>query len=237
MSENKVAKKPRTEIKDKLRYETLKALAIQGKYSFVVTLINAGVVFAVLAPLVGPDTMVLWLAVLGTLTLVRMLMIAGFFRLEETDILTGSWQEAYVFLSYATAACWGALPLMIEFGETQWASSFVIFVISGMSAGALVSLYAMLRVVIPYLLIILFPLLFVISSTPAEASLQMAILVGFYLILLVRSSYIMNANTQKSLRLELENEELFDFLVNARHDPNLKATDIDKEKYWQGYEI
>jgi len=237
MNEEAVATKPRIEIRDKLRYETLKALAIQGKYSFVVSLVNAVIVFIALQPLVGPDTMLLWLAIIGTLTLVRMLMIAGFFRLEETEILTGSWQEAYVFLAYVTAACWGSLPLLIEFGETQWASSFVIFVISGMSAGALVSLYAMLRVVIPYLMITLFPLLVVISSTPAEASLQMAILVSFYLILLVRSAYLLNANTQKTLRLELENEELFDFLVNARHDPEAKNTPIDKEKYWQGYEI
>lgn len=237
MSEKKATPKPRIEIREKLRYETLKALAIQGKSSYIVTLINAGVVFAVLAPLVGSDILILWIAILATLTLVRMLMIVGFFRLEETDVLTGSWQEAYVFLSYATAACWGSLPLMIEFGETQWASSFVIFVISGMSAGALVSLYAMLRVVIPYLMIILFPLLYVIASTPAEASLQMAILVGFYLILLVRSAYLMNGNMRKTLRLELENEELFEFLVNARHDPEAKNIALDKEKYWQGYEI
>lgn len=237
MSEKAAAPKLQIEIKDQLRYETLKALAIQGKYSFVVTLVNAAVVFIVLEPLAGTDTMALWLAVLGTLTLVRMLMIAGFFRLQESDILTGSWQEAYVFLAYATAACWGSLPLLIEFGDPQSASSFVIFVISGMSAGALISLYAMLRVVIPYLMIILFPLLYVISSTGSEASIEMAILASFYLLLLVRSAYLMNANIQKTLRLELENKELFDFLVNARHDPDQEKPDIDKQKYWQGYEI
>ena len=162
-------------------------------------------------------------------------MIAGFFRLKEIEVLTGSWQEAFIFLSLATAACWGALPLIIDFNEPQWASSFVIFVISGMSAGALVSLYAMLRVVIPYLMIILFPLIYVIASTPGAATLAMTLLTGMYLILTVRSAYTMHANFRKSLRLELENEELFDFLVHARHDPDRKFKSSHNEKFWDDY--
>ena len=237
MNENQPAVQPQIEIKDKLHYETLKALAIQGKYSFLVSMVNGGLVYFVLAPFVGRTTMMLWLATLITLTLIRVLMISGFFRLDETEVDVGNWKLAYMLLAYISAACWGSLPLLFDLADAQWATTFVIFVISGMSAGALVSLYAMLSVVIPYLVIMLLPLLYAISSTPNPASLGMAALTGLYLMLLVRSAHTMNASIQKGLRLELENEELFDFLVNARHNPDQQATDLDKTKYWQGYEI
>lgn len=237
MHENEPIKRSQIEIADKLRYETLKALAIQGKYSFLVSIVNAIIVYFVLDPLVGAQTMLLWLATLITLTLVRVVMINGFFRLDEEEVEVGNWKIAYMLLAYCTAGCWGSLPLLIEFSDTQWASTFVIFVISGMSAGALVSLYALLSVVIPYLVIIILPLLFVIASTPNPAELGMSLLLGLYLLLLIRSAYSLNAVAQKTLRLELENEELFDFLVNARHDPDKQNSEIDKSKYWQGYEI
>ena len=237
MNESETVNKPQIELKDKLQYETLKTLAVQGKSSFVVSMVNGGIVYLVLNPVVGGQIMLLWLSTLITLTLIRVLMITGFFRLDETEVELGSWKLAYMLLAYVSAGCWGALPLLFEFTETQWASTFVIFVISGMSAGALVSLYAMLSIVIPYLVIILLPLLYVIASTPNPAALGMSLLTGFYLMLLVRSAYMLNASVQKSLRLELENEELFDFLVNARHNPDQQMSELDKSKHWQGYDI
>ena len=237
MNEIELEAKPQIELKVKLQYETLKALAVQGKYSFLVSVVNAVIVYLVLDPLIGGQIMLLWLSVLITLTLIRVVMISGFFRLDETEVEVSSWKFAYMLLAYISAACWGSLPLLFDFSEVQWASTFVIFVISGMSAGALVSLYALLSVVIPYLVIILLPLLYVIASTPNPAALGMSVLTGLYLLLLVRSAYTMNASVQKTLRLELENEELFDFLVNVRNNPEQSTTEIEKSKYWQGYEI
>jgi len=237
MNENEAESKPQIELRDKLRYETLKALAVQGKASFLVSIINGAIVYLVLEPIVGRQIMLFWLAILITLTIIRVLMISGFFRLDEHDVKHGSWQMAFVFLAFASAACWGALPLLLDFSDTQWASTFVIFVVSGMSAGALVSLYAMINVVIPYLMIMLFPLLYVVASTPNPAALGMALLTGFYLLILVRSAYTMNASFRKTLRLELENEELFDFLINARHDPEKRLADVNRDKFWTGYDI
>jgi hypothetical protein len=235
-SEDQATSKPPIELKDKLRYETLKALAVQGKSSFLVSIINGGIVFVVLEPVAGRETLLIWISILFSLTFIRVLMISGFFRLDELEVKFGFWQLGFMLLAYASAACWGVLPLLFDYSEVLWAETFVIFVISGMSAGALVSLYPLLNIVLPYLAIILFPLMYTISATPGPASLGMATLVGFYLLLLVRSAYTMNKSFRKTLRLELENEELFDFLITARLDPNVKAPKVDKDKFWQGYE-
>lgn len=57
-SEDQATSKPPIELKDKLRYETLKALAVQGKSSFLVSIINGGIVFVVLEPVADRKSVV-----------------------------------------------------------------------------------------------------------------------------------------------------------------------------------
>lgn len=230
--------KSQIELKDKLHYETLRALALQGRFSFVISIANALIVYVVLGQIINNNVIFAWLLVVIGITLLRVLMIAWFFRLDEESSRLRSWQPLYLLLIYLSAAAWGVLPMFNEFFATAWSEAFIIFVIAGMSAGALVSLYAMLSATIPYLLIILLPLLYVLSAGTFPAHYAMALLTGLYLLLLVRSTYALNASVRKTLRLELENEELFDFLVNTRNEAQQGNAPLqDRKKFWQGYEI
>lgn len=47
----------------------------------------------------------------------------------------------------------------------------------------------------------------------------MAIFAGLYLIFLIRTSYLLNYSVKRTIRLEIENENLFDFLSTANRNP------------------
>ncbi len=211
-------------MKTKLRYESVKALAEQGKASFFVSLLNGLIVLYVLHPLGNHTFLYSWFALLFFLTIVRLVMVASFFRLDEDSDFIGRWTFYYLIFVYATAFCWGGLPLSDIFYEAIWTEAFIIFTVAGMSAGALVSLYPLLSAAVPYLIIILTPMIWVMSTGNQPSDFGMAVLASLYLVLLVRSAFALNASVRKTLRLELENEELFKFLLATRRSDNKPTT-------------
>lgn len=238
MSDITEKQKVQIELKEKLRYETLKTLALQGKFSFVISLLNASVVFSVLSSVVENAILVTWLSLILGVTALRVITIAWFFRLDEDSPRLKLWRNLYLVLVWGSGLCWGILPLLDVFSTIAWVEAFIIFVIAGMSAGALVSLYAMLSAIIPYLVVILLPLFYVLAVGTLPSHYAMALLTAFFLLLMVRSAYTLNKAANKTMRLELENEELFDFLITTRNDAARDTgKSLEKGKFWEGYEI
>ncbi len=203
-------------IDEKLKYESAKLLAEQGRASFLVSIVNAVIVYLVFRSLEAELLMVTWLSAIVLVSLLRAIMVSRFLQMEENDPRHGRWLLIYLVAVYFTGACWGALPLLPLFNSTSWSQAFIIFTVSGMSAGALVSLYPMRRAAIPYFILVVGPLIFVLAQSPQAETLAMALLASIYLLLLVRSAYILNSAANKTMRLELQNEELFEFLVGTK---------------------
>lgn len=203
------------ELKTKFQFESLSVLAQQGQSSFFISLANGVIVFFVINPTMESNFMTYWISALVVVSLLRFFSIRLFFQLDESSKRLGIWFNSYLVLVYLSALCWGVLPLTDEFLASEQSFAFIIFIIAGMSAGALVALYAKLNAILPYLIIILLPLIYVLSIGSAGEQLGMAMLAGLYLVMLVRSAYVLNASAQKTLQLEVQNSELFDFLLKS----------------------
>jgi hypothetical protein len=211
-------------IDEKLKYESTKMLAELGRASFLVSIVNAVIVYLVFRGLNAQWLMTGWLAAVVLVSLIRTFMVSRFLQMDENDPRHSRWLATYLIAVYFTGACWGILPLLPMFDATSWSQAFIIFTVSGMSAGALVSLYPLRKAAIPYLILVVAPLITVLAQSPQAETLAMALLASLYLLLLVRSAYILNAAANKTLRLELQNEELFEFLVATR-DPDMDKLD------------
>lgn len=218
LTDSAIHVQPRTELKQKLRYENIKLLAEQGQASLLVTVVNALIVYLVLSFVAGELFLLIWVSILVLLSILRMIMVSRFFHLrEDSDQLVG-WLTGYLVAMYGSAACWGILPLTNFFFAESWTEAFIVFTVAAMSAGALVSMYAMLSAAIPYLVITVMPMIYALASSQEPTYTAMSLLASLYLLLLVRSAFILNNRTRRTIRLEMENEELFEFLLSVKVD-------------------
>tara|TARA_R110002049_G_scaffold196719_1_gene365869 strand:+ start:408 stop:1061 length:654 start_codon:yes stop_codon:yes gene_type:complete len=204
------------DLRARIQYETLRALASNGKSSFFISIVNAVIVFFTLRDVTEQIVLNLWLAAVVILTLLRTTMVIVFNRLDSSSQHFDLWTAIYIVFACGSALCWGILPLLDVFYLAGWTETFIVFLIAGMSAGGLVSLYPSLLAAVPYQLCMLVPLIYALGSSGAPAHTAMAILASLYLVLLVRSTYDLNQSASASIRLEMENNELFKFLLKAR---------------------
>ena len=200
----------------RIQYETLRALASNGKSSFLISIINAVIVYFTLREVAEEIVLNLWLGAVVFLALLRTAMVLIFNRLDRNGKHFDLWKAIYIVFVCGSALCWGVLPLWGVFFIASWTETFIVFLIAGMSAGGMVSLYPSLAAAVPYQLCMLVPLIFVLASSGAPAHTAMAILASLYLVLLVRSTYDLNQSASATIRLEMENNELFKFLLKAR---------------------
>lgn len=204
------------DLEKKIRNETLGSLARLGRSSFLISIINAGLTYYVLKDIAQPRRLMIWLAALLGITIIRSFLVSVFWRMNQDGPYVSLWVTFYVISIYISALCWGVLPLFPSFMTTNWSESFIVFLIAGMSAGGLISLFPLLRAAVPFFIIILFPLIYILGSDAEPSHLVMSVFVGLYLIFLIRSAFILNSVAKKSIRLEIENENLFDFLSEVR---------------------
>lgn len=204
------------DLKARIQYETLSALSSNGKSSFLISIINAMIVYFTLRDVADQILLYLWLFVVVAFSLLRTGMVLIFNRLERDSEHMNLWTFVYIVFVCGSAISWGVLPLWDIFYMAGWTETFIVFLISGMSAGGLVSLYPSLAAAVPYQLFILLPLIYALASSGAPAHTAMAILASLYLVLLIRSTYALNRAASATIRLVMENNELFKFLLKAR---------------------
>ena len=91
------------------------------------------------------------------------------------------------------------------------------------------SLYPLLYAAIPYILIVMLPLMIVLAQGPQLSLIVMAIMAGLFSISLVRSSFVLNKASNLAIRKDLENKELFKFLKKTR---GAELNDIEDNGDW-----
>lgn len=216
MSKNPDYSDSELDLKASIEYETLKTLSANGASSFLISIINALIVFATLRSVESESVLSIWLGAIVLISILRSIMVGIFQRLKKDLKKLRRWLRVYLIFIYASGICWGILPLLGVFYLAPWTETFIVFIIAGMSAGGLISLYPSLLAAIPYHVLMLGPLIFVLSSSGAPAHSAMALLASLYLILLVRSTFTLNRSATDTISLEMENNELFKFLLKVR---------------------
>ena len=205
-------------------YKIIDRLAHQGKTSMATTVVTALLVCVVFWGRVEMWLLVTWIVALLTTVLIRAALIRQFWQMDLEKSCLSCWARRYVFLIYCSASCWGFLPLLDIFSSQDWARSFLIFVAAGTSSGGMVGLYPLLSAAVPYVLIVLLPMIIVLAQGPQLSLIVMAIMGSFYCISLVRSTFVLNKASHETIRKELENKELFKFLKKTR---GMEINDID----------
>ena len=213
------------DLDEQIDYSVLENLAAMGPGTLGVSVLNAALVYWALWNTSSRVAMTVWLMFIVAIILARFLLVLIFWRTKRHKLRQRTWKALYLVCIYTTAIGWGMLPFTNAFVEESWAWGLIVFVMAGMSAGGVVSLYIKLSAVIPYLLFILMPMIFVFSQGRQPADLYMAVLNGFYLLVLIRAAFHLNHLAMRTLRLDAEHQKLLDFLIEARRQlPKASAT-------------
>lgn len=208
----------RETIERRLQDKVMETLAAQGPATFVVSFVNVGLIYLVLRATVPTYPLATWAFVVIFFNALRWIMVLYFWRRRDT-YKPRSWQFTYLLLVYCTGAGWGVLPMFPAFITQLEVQAFVVFVITGMSAGGLISLYVVRSAAVPYFIIVITPMIVVLANSGGPYQLGMAVLASMFLVLLIRSAFYLNTMVRRMIRTEVENEALFSFLTYAtRHE-------------------
>ncbi len=210
-----------TDTESQTRTQLIELLFRNAPLSYSITLVNSVLVFLVLKDYVPRLELILWLTAMIAITLVRLFIVSMFWSRKPGSGRMETCKNLLLAGTHVSAALWGVLILIPGEYTVGWIESFIAFVIAGMSAGVLLSLSPLLGAAIPYLLLILMPLTIFFYQQADFPHFAMGLMATFYLILLVRLVFGNHQLLAATLRQDIENRKLFDFLESANQEAGL----------------
>ncbi len=167
------------EIKARL-LDLLYANFLKSSYVMIVV---ASFLFYVLWPFVDHTTISIWYAAITTLTLFRFIDARFYIKGKEKNTFS-YWYQHFALGVVFSALLWGLIPLLFMSESDLPVNFFIAFVIFGMSAGAITTLAADLRLSHIYIYALLLPLLYIFwrSDNPFFAVITILILLYFIIV-------------------------------------------------------
>jgi hypothetical protein len=119
-----------------------------------------------------------------------------------------NWGRWFALGTLGSGLCWGSAGLLLFIPESVPHQTFLTFVIGGMSAGAVTTLSASIRVVLAYVIPSLLPLTVRLFVEGGQLHVAMGGMVGLFLILMIDISWRWYRTTLRLLTLEVSNGQL-----------------------------
>lgn len=109
-------------------------------------------------------------------------------------VSTYQWKKIFYLGLVVSALLLGSMPFIFFMGDNYLYQAMIIMVIAGLTAGAISSLSSLLRAVQLFVLILLVPLIIQLLLQKTSIYMSMAVLVLFYLILVLRIAKIFHTH-------------------------------------------
>lgn len=193
-----------------------------------VVLINGLVVYMILLHYGEGKSLGIWLISVLLIALLRMLLAKYYWKRRKNSRSTRNLLIFFYIATYMSSAIWGLLILLLP-QKVIWIESLIAFVIAGMSAGSLITNSTRLTVSVPYLLLILSPLIFYYAEIGDPPHLAMTLMVTLFVFLLIRLAFRIHAMQYSSIKTELENTDMFQVLKKAKQNADDMRSRLKKE--------
>lgn len=153
-----------------------------------------------------PRTLLLWIAVMALVTLGRYLLT---YRYQLRDLSGDSqvWGRYYAAATLAAGLGWGAAATFL-FPAALLPQIFMFFMLTAMTAGAVVSFAAVFSIALLFVIPALGPLAFRLFMAPGEMHHAMGIVAGLFLAMMLLTAKRMEVTIAASLRARFENHDL-----------------------------
>ncbi len=212
----------------RLRVEQVRLLYANLPAALTAALINGFILFIVQWETVSRASLALWLGAICAVTLFRFGTVAVFRRGELTPANISRWSAWFMFGAVLSAGVWGSAG-MVLFPEELANQIFVIFVLAGIAAGAVVSYSAQLSVALMFVVLALTPLTTRLIIEGHNIHFAMGTMSSLFLLMMVITARRMYGTTLMSLRLRFENQELIDRLARENAETDGLNKELNRE--------
>jgi PAS domain S-box-containing protein len=177
--------------------------------------VNAGILSFVLWDVVDHPVLVAWFATITLLTMLRYALILAYRRAPAAHTGAPRWTWWFSVGTALSGAVWGSVA-MVLFPADIAHQIFVIFVLTGMTAGAVVSFSALWQIGLMFNILTLAPLVVRLFLDGREMHLAMGVMASLYLALMGLITRRMYQTILGSLQLRFENSGLVRVLAREK---------------------
>ncbi|MEX5214703.1 MAG: PAS domain-containing protein [Nitrospiraceae bacterium] len=200
---------------DTIQGEEVRLLFANNSLVLMASSLNALILVWVQRHVVAPHILVSWVGYMLIVILARTALGVAFRRHSEFDQDVHRWKRWFLVGTFLTGLGWGATGIWLAPTEQPLHQMFAIFVLAGMSAGAVMALSARQEAFFIFALPTLVPMIVVLLQQGTPISLAMASMGGLFLI--VASTIAIRLSRTIAASIEL------------RYDNNLLIADLTKQ--------
>ncbi len=179
-----------------------------GPLAYLFSIFNGFLLAYLQRSFISNQVLLTWFSILLFVTAGRALMVNLYHRTAPSGRSIANWHWAYLVGTAFAGVVWGSAAIFLFPEHDLGHQLFVVFVLAGMSAGAVPVLAASMMVFYVFALPTLIPLAFQIFWHPTALSNPMAMMILFYLLGLSVAVQGMNRTILTSLMLRFDNNQL-----------------------------
>lgn len=147
-----------------------------------------------------------WFVLTNLLSLARLYLYHQFKKLPAENLVSDSWYQGAINTSIASGFTWGAAGLLLFAEHSLVHQVFLAFVITGMCAGAITTLSAIINAARGFVVCAIIPLVVKFFLINSQISLAMTIMSLLFMAMIILSAQRLNRTIRDSLEVRLQRE-------------------------------
>lgn len=204
-----------TSLPERIYVEQIKLLYRNLPVGMFATQVIAVILLAVQWSVIDQGILLAWFSIATLSVLSRIGLFAAYRRVQLTPANAQRWVTWFIIGTILAGIIWGSAGIFLLSGE-QSHQVFVIFILAGMTAGAVVSFSSLWKVGLIFILFTLAPLSVRLLIEGRDMHLAMGAMSLLFMVLMVIISRRMYQTTLTSLQLGFENSDLVAVLAREK---------------------
>ncbi len=181
----------------------------------VAGLLNALLLVSVQVSVIAHAVLWSWIAAMAVITVFRYGLVRHYRRAEGGPAAASRWEGWFAFGTALSGIAWGVGGVLL-FPHELANQVFVVFVLAGMTAGAVVSYSSLVKVALYFIVPALLPLTLRLFMVGEYMQFVMGMMSLLFMVLMLATARRMYETTFNSLRLGFENSDLVDVLAREK---------------------
>ncbi|MEN3975811.1 sensor domain-containing diguanylate cyclase [Emcibacter sp. SYSU 3D8] len=181
----------------------------------LLNVVTAGITAAALSPVYPASLLVGWIVAFIIIAAWRLHLWQRFSAADQETLETAPWRHRFVSGAVATGCLWGLAGSVVFITNDVGFHVFVVFVLGGMTAGAMVGNATYMPAFYGFALPAILPMAMMLFIIGDGRSVEMALLLLAFSAVLAVAGRNMHRWIESSTRLQIEREQLIDRLRNA----------------------
>ena len=195
--------------------EQVKLLYRNLPLAMFATQVNAFFLLAIQWSVIEHEVLLAWFTAITLTVVARMGLFAAYRRANLTQANTRRWVLWFTTGTAAAGIIWGSAGIFLFPGDLAH-RMFIIFVLAGMTAGAVVSFSSLWKIGLIFVVLTVTPLSLRLLAEGTDLYLAMGAMSLLFMVLMVVISRRMYQTTQASLQLRFENSNLIAVLERGK---------------------